>query len=443
LLGAGATPVEVRQALSQAKVHPDEFEPVDAVSRARFDALKAAPGPDNVYNVAGTAFLASATRGAVTAQLAAHLVGTVGPITAEQLAALGPPYDASSQVGQTGLELAYERRLAGTPTTKIQVLSPSGAPLRTLARYRGTAAEPVHTSLDPSVQRAAESALAGVHVNVAMVAIRASTGQLLAVVSNPLGSSFNTALAGAYPPGSTFKVLTSAALIGSAGLTASSPATCTPTITVDGEPFHNAEGDRPVQTLDQAFTESCNTTFIRLALADLHPSDFAAVARQFGLDRTPRLGVPAFAARVPTPASRTELAATAIGQASVAFSPLGMGSVAASVDSGRVLAPSLVAGTEARVAPTPLPAGVLAGLQSMMGHVVQSGTAAGTGLPTGSFAKTGTAQYGSAGQLKLDGWLMGYRGDIAFAVVAQDTGGVDGGPFDGPMIARFLNGLGG
>lgn len=42
----------------------------------------------------------------------------------------------------------------------------------------------------------------------------------------------------------------------------------------------------------------------------------------------------------------------------------------------------------------------------MMGHVVTSGTAAGTGLPAGTYAK--------AGALTIDGWLMGYRGDIAF-----------------------------
>ena len=39
-----------------------------------------------------------------------------------------------------------------------------------------------------------------------------------------------------------------------------------------------------------------------------------------------------------------------------------------------------------------------------------------------------------------DAWLMGYRGDIAFAMVLQGTG--NGGPTDGPIVARFLNALG-
>jgi membrane peptidoglycan carboxypeptidase len=87
-----------------------------------------------------------------------------------------------------------------------------------------------------------------------------------------------------------------------------------------------------------------------------------------------------------------------------------------------------------------LPATVTAGLRPMMAAVVASGTAAGTGLPAGTFAKTGTAQYGSGHPQPTDAWLIGYRGDIAFAVVVQGTG--NGGPTDGPLIAQFLNALG-
>ena len=185
LLAAGAPAGAVKSALAQAKAHPTFFEPVFQVSQARFEQLKAQPGPHNVYAVPGTQFQQSSARSAITAQLAAHLVGTVGPITADQLKALGPPYDASSAVGQTGLEYAAERQLAGTPTTKVIVETAGGALVRTLASFPGSRGRPLSTSLDPRVQRAAEAALAGVHKNVAMVAIRASTGQVLAAVSDP------------------------------------------------------------------------------------------------------------------------------------------------------------------------------------------------------------------------------------------------------------------
>jgi cell division protein FtsI/penicillin-binding protein 2 len=103
-----------------------------------------------------------------------------------------------------------------------------------------------------------------------MVAVRASTGQVLAAVSLPASEQFDQAMEGEFAPGSTFKVITSTALM-EAGLSPSSPASCPPTLTVDGEVFHNAEGDAPVDDLAQAFIESCNTAFIRLASSDLQP----------------------------------------------------------------------------------------------------------------------------------------------------------------------------
>lgn len=409
------------------------------ISRSRFEQLRRAPGPNNVYTVPGTAFQATRARHAITDQLGAHLVGSVGAITAEQLRRLGSPYDASSVVGQSGLEAAYERRLAGTPRTAVQALDASGVRVATLATFPGRPARPIRTSIDPAVQRAAETALAGQPRSAAMVAIRASTGQVMAEVSDPATQSFDQAFQGAYPPGSTFKVLVSAALI-RAGLSPASPVACPPTITVDGETFHNAEGDGPTRTLDQAFAESCNTSFIAMALSHLRPGDFPAVAARFGLDRTPELGVPAFDADVPAPRGRTAMAAASIGQDTVTFSPLGMATVAAAIDSGDVRAPRLVDGAaDDRIAPNALPAALLDGLRTMMSHVPESGTAAGTGLPAGTFAKTGTAQYEQGGHVKTDAWLMGYRGDVAFAIVVQDSGQLDGGPRDGPLIGRFLD----
>jgi len=442
LILAGATAAEIDPALVLAKAHPTQFEPVFTVSEARFAQLKAAGGPHNVYAVPGTQFDLQTARRAITQQLSDQLVGAVGPITAAQLKALGPLYNASSIVGQRGLEEIWERRLAGTPTTQVNVVDSTGAPVVRLATYHGRPGMAVRTSIDPRVQRAAENALAGDSHHVAMVAMRASTGQVLAVVSDPADDEFDGALQGQYPPGSTFKVLTSTALIGK-GLEPDSPATCPPTITIDGETFHNAAADESATTLQQAFTVSCNTAFIGLATQHLTPSDFTAAAGLYGLNHTTKIGIPALMASVPKPSDRADLAATAIGQASVVFSPLGMATVASAIDSGRARLPRLVTGAgDDRVKPTTVPGDVLTDLRQMMLSVVTSGTAAGTGLPAGTYAKTGTAQYGPSTNLKIDGWLMGYDGDIAFAIVTQNTGGQDGGPIDGPLIAKFLNALG-
>lgn len=79
-------------------------------------------------------------------------------------------------------------------------------------------------------------------------------------------------------------------------------------------------------------------------------------------------------------------------------------------------------------------------LHEMMADVVAAGTAAGTGLPPGTYAKTGTAEYGTSTPPRTDAWLMGFNGDVAFAVLVVDGG--YGGPTDGPIAAKFLDELG-
>jgi cell division protein FtsI/penicillin-binding protein 2 len=78
----------------------------------------------------------------------------------------------------------------------------------------------------------------------------------------------------------------------------------------------------------------------------------------------------------------------------------------------------------------------------MMAQVVATGTASGKGLPAGTYAKTGTAQYGHGNPLPTDAWLIGFNNDvfasdIAFAMVTVDGG--EGGPTDGPIVAKFLD----
>ena len=199
------------------------------------------------------------------------------------------------------------------------------------------------------MQRAAEAALAGENKSAALVAVNASTGAVLAAVSANSGG-FDQAIDGGFPPGSTFKVITSTALI-SRGLSPQSAASCPGTATVDGEVFHNAGAEAPVSNLLQAFTESCNTAFIQLAAGHLSPPDFPATAAMFGLDKSLHIGLTAFGGSVPQPADQADLAATSIGQGRVLVSPLGLAMVAAAADTGTVRAPRLVTGSPARLAP--------------------------------------------------------------------------------------------
>lgn len=437
LEAAGATPAQVSSALAAATAHPSFFEPVFTLSEAQFQALGGRNGA--LYAEAGTVFQNTSARSAVTPGLARHLVGSVGPITAEELKQLGAPYDAGSVVGQTGLEAAFEKQLAGRAGGTVDAVNGAGHSVATVATFQPTPGTPVTTSIDPAVQSAAESAMSGVTGTAALIAVRVSTGQIVASVSLPASSQFDQALGGEFPPGSTFKILTSTALF-ERGLSPASPASCPPTVTVDGETFHNAEGDTPVANLAQAFTESCNTAFVQLATAHLQAADFPAVATLFGLGAGWSIGLPAFSGRVPAPKDGADLAASSIGQAAIVSSPLGMAMVAAAVGSGAVRPPQLVTGTGTPPQARPLPAAVVQDLRQLMASVVATGTAAGTGLPAGTYAKTGTAEYGSGNPLPTDAWLVGYRGDIAFAMVEQNSKG-NGGPVDGPVVAKFLKAI--
>jgi membrane peptidoglycan carboxypeptidase len=90
-----------------------------------------------------------------------------------------------------------------------------------------------------------------------------------------------------------------------------------------------------------------------------------------------------------------------------------------------------------KVAPQSLPRDVVTDLHSMMAQVVATGTASGKGLPPGTYAKTGTTQYGHGDPLPQGAWLVGFNGDIAFAMVVVNGG--EGGPTDGPVVAKFLD----
>jgi cell division protein FtsI/penicillin-binding protein 2 len=435
LVAAGAPAAAVSTALTAARTHPTYFEPVFTVTRARYEQLQ-----PTIYPIPGTVFQSSTALSAVTPGLTAGVVGTVGPVTAQELSQLGAPYTAQDDVGQTGLEQADERQLAGTPAATVSVVSASGAHVATVARLPARPGTPVSTTIEPSVQRAAEAALAGEEKSAALVAVNASTGAVLAAVS--ANSGFDQAIDGGFPPGSTFKVITSSALI-SHGLSPQSAASCPGTATVDGEVFHNAEGEAPVSNLMQAFTESCNTAFIKLATGHLSPPDFPTAAAMFGLGKSLHIGLTAFGGSVPQPTDQADLAATSIGQGRVLVSPLGLAMVAAAADTGTVRAPRLVtvgASTPGGGATGQLPASVVRDLHEMMASVVARGTAAGQGLPSGTYGKTGTAEYGTSKPLKIDAWLMGFRGNIAFAALVVNAAG-DGGPTCGPIVARFLNGL--
>jgi hypothetical protein len=432
LVAAGAPAAAVAAAIAAAKLAPSTFESVFTVPWSRYEQLR-----PTLYPVPGVFFQGIGGGTSSTPADLVGVVGTLGAITRAELKSLGAPYSTTSVVGQGGIEQADERRLAGSPAVTITVLGPTGAVDRTLATIPARPGTPVRTTIEPAVESAAASALATAPNEAAIVAIEASTGQIVAVADNGSG---DLALEGEQPPGSTMKVITSTALI-DAGLTPSSPATCPPVINVDGENLHNA-GAESADSLLQAFTVSCNTAFIGLTMANLNYQSLHDAAAFYDLGGSWDPGLPVFSGSVPVCLGQTDLAASAIGQSRVVLNPLDLAMVAADVDTGTIRPPYLVDGApdEHAVAST-VPADLDSDLHEMMLSVVESGTAAGTGLPPGTYAKTGTAEYGTGPVLPIDAWLMGFNGNIAFAMIDVDAPG-NGGPTDGPIVARFLDALG-
>ena len=107
-------------ALHAPGVRPDEFVPIVTVPRPAYEAVKPV-----IYPVPGLEFRSKRGYAVLTTGFASTLLGDVGPITAEQLRHLGGAYEATDTVGRSGLEEAFERSLAGTPTADIRIVDTS------------------------------------------------------------------------------------------------------------------------------------------------------------------------------------------------------------------------------------------------------------------------------------------------------------------------------
>ena len=381
------------------------------------------------------------------------LLGTVGPVTKEIVDASKGRYRTGDVGGLSGLEKEYDAMLGGTPGYEIDVVhasaggsTPLPTPIVVKAPVDG---QPLRTTIDQRIQNAADIALASVTDQPsALVAMRISTGDVVAVANGPHGGGFDTALLGQAPPGSAFKIVTTAALL-QGGLDVNTPVPCEPSITVQGKSFHNYENETlanpPFHT---DFAKSCNTAFISLS-SKVSGSTLPDTARALGIGACWSLGTPAYRGIVQTPKDAVDLAATSFGQGSTLVSPVSLAVAVATVARGSYLPPKLVTNgrnddcAASASAPAALSSSVFGSLHSLMREVVTAGTATVLASAPGGpvMAKTGTAEYGGGATPKTHAWLIGYQGDIAFAVYVQD--GQSGGTVAAPLALKFLQTLAG
>ena len=358
--------------------------------------------------------------------IAKPVVGSVGAESSDALRNAGIAYRPGATVGLSGLQSRYQGYLTGTPKTEVVAATASGRAVRVLKTWPGRAPASVHTTIDAGVQQAATRAVTAAPGSAAIVAMQSSSGRILAVADHTArGMPSIDPLAGQYPPGAAFTIVSTEALLAK-GVTVNTPIPCTPVNTVGGHNFRNVPGKTRADqdaTLGGDFAQSCATAFAGLSLR-LDPADLSKAASGFGFGRTWQLPLKGFSGTVGTSNGVTQLAAATIGQGNVKVSPLTMADVAAQVATGTWHEPALVTrppdAQQSRQAP--FAAGTLASLRDLMRDAVRSGAARPANLGGQMvYGQVGTAPLTSGKHQKWATWFVGYRGGIAFAAVEFTT----------------------
>lgn len=400
-----------------------------------------APLRTTLHPVPGLVFDLSRRPLTPTRAFARAVLGRVGPPTAEVLGEVGPGFTADDLVGLSGLQRRFQRRLAGRPGMHIVTVDAGGNEQTTLHETAATPGEALRTTLEERVQLAADAALAPVEATSALVALRASSGEVLAVANGPDGGDLDVALAGSYPPGATFTVVTTAALVTN-GLDADAPVSCPATAIIGGRTFRNpADAMRGRPPFRAAVAGSCDTTIAELA-GRLPDDALARAAHQFGFDGGWNPGADAFSGEIPAPAGAADRAASAVGQGRVLSSPVLMASVAAAVADGTWRPPVLLPDhASPGVGPQLLDPHVTGVMRDVMREVVRRGAGSALldvpGPPVRAVA--GTAAQPERGSSATHAWTIAYRDDIAVAVLIEDSG--DSGDAVA-VVADFLRRLG-
>jgi cell division protein FtsI/penicillin-binding protein 2 len=430
------------------KSAPTSFVEVITLRREAYDAVRARLQP-----IPGAVFREDERALAPTAQFARALLGTVGSATAEIVKESDGRVRAGDLAGISGLQRTYDTQLAGTAGFAVRAVAASGTGTgeagaaqpaeTTLFNVAPKPGTPVRLTLDRRLQEAAEAALGRAPKPAALVALRAGTGEVLAVANGgPNAAGYNRALLGQYPPGSTFKIVSTLALL-EGGLSPDAPTPCPATLQVSGKTFSNAEeevlGTVPFRT---DFAHSCNTAFVGSA-ERISGQQLVKAASSLGFGQPDTTGAGAYTGSVPDSDEPVAHAAAVIGQGKVLASPLAVAGTSAAVAAGRWAPPKLVVepAPKAAVQPVQLPEGPVGNLRQMMRDVVTEGTATVMNSTPGGpvSGKTGTAEFGSGNPPPTHAWFTGYQGDVAFAVVVEEGG--FGAEAAAPIAKDFLTRL--
>jgi hypothetical protein len=312
----------------------------------------------------------------------------------------------------TALEKRYADRLGGHPSARLVFGE------RVVARTRAVKGRRVRTTIDPALSQAAADALGSKVGGVAVIRPRDGAVQALA----------GLAVSAPQPPGSTFKIITTAAALQHRVATPSTTYPVRTSATLSGVQLRNASGEACGGTLQEAFAESCNSVFAPLG-AKVGARRLVAAARAFGFNEEPR--IPEAKPSTISADLKDSLAvgAAAIGQDRDLATPLAMASVGATIATGGRRARPRITTLDRVIRRRAVPARVARQVRSMMIDVVRSGTGTAAALPGVQVAgKTGTAELrpNSTDPKDADAWFVAFapadRPRVAVAVMLVGAG---------------------
>jgi cell division protein FtsI/penicillin-binding protein 2 len=347
-----------------------------------------------------------------------RLPGVVVTPQAEMLST--DPHFAPAVVAEVKKAVADE--LDGQAGWRVVSVNQNGVDVAVLQEVEGTPAPSVTMTLDRAVQNAAQHAVDTRGGKAMLVAIKPSTGEILAIAQNAGANADGpVATTGLFPPGSTFKMITAGAAVDRDMATPTTMLGCPGHIDIGHRTIPNYGGfDLGVVPMSRAFASSCNTTFAELS-SRMPPRGLTQTATRYGIGLDYQVeGITTVTGSVPPTVDLAERTEDGFGQGKVLASPFGMALVAATVAAGKTPLPQLITGRQTTVQGdlTPISPKMIDALRPMMRLVVTNGTAKDIAGCGEVYGKTGEAEFPGGSHA----WFAGYRGDMAFAALIVGGG---------------------
>lgn len=351
-------------------------------------------------------------------RVAPFLLGDVaGTVEHRVSSRVAGAYQAGDTVGLSGLQNIFQHELAGTATTQVVTLGEDGQQTAVLESWDGVRSSGVQTTLDLELQNAAEGALEDLPGDGYLVAVDTGTGDVLAAANASGQASDDGAFTGSYSPGGAFTVVSSLAALDSGAVSPGSPMPCGYQSDIGDRTFTNPSsgflaGD-PDLTRNLSFL--CNVGFVDIA-SEVGGDQITESAAALGLGTDWQLSLPADSGVVDINDDEADVAAAMVGEHGVQVSPLAMALAAGAIADGTWNSPTLVPEEG------PAPAGT-GELNEAHLEVIREGM---RDAVANRFPEVGAGEepvYGQAARAEQDDtalhWFVGYRGDVAFAVLAE------------------------